>query len=114
MPTFCDRLCDSDVEAIEAIRAACHGLLPNWQLPERFFEQRSAITGGLTKLIRLLAAEPRLLGRAVPGLRVAVGGGATLSPSGPALPARSLYAAPRAQALSSFGRPGVPGACSPA
>jgi hypothetical protein len=112
MPTFCDRICDSDVEALEAIRSACHGLLPSWQLPERFFEQRSSITGALTKLIRLLASEPRTLGRAVPGLRVVVGGGPVLT--APVLPARSRYAAPRAQALSLSGQPGVPAPCSPA
>jgi hypothetical protein len=61
VPTFCDKLCDTDLEAIEAIRRACHGLLPNWQNPHRFFEQRSEITSGLTKLLRLLGNEPRPL-----------------------------------------------------
>jgi hypothetical protein len=66
MPTFCDRQADTDVEALEAIRAAVHGLLPNWQNPERFHIQRSGISGALTKLLRLIGSEPRSLnGRAV-------------------------------------------------
>ena len=52
MPTFCDRLANTDIEALEAIRSACHRLLPNWQSPERYFIQRSEISGALTKLIR--------------------------------------------------------------
>jgi hypothetical protein len=44
MPLFCDKPCDTDLEAVEAIRSACHGLLPNWQNPERYFIQRSNIT----------------------------------------------------------------------
>jgi hypothetical protein len=94
MPTFCDRICDTDLEAVEAIRSACHSLLPSWQNPEAFFLKRSNITSGLTKLIRLIASEPRVLGRAVPGLRV-VGGGTVAVPA-----LRGSYAAPRAQALS--------------
>jgi hypothetical protein len=66
MPTFCDRLCDSDVEALEALRSACHRLLPSWQNPHTFFEQRSEITSGLTKLLRLLGSEPRQLNGRVP------------------------------------------------
>jgi hypothetical protein len=66
VPTFCNRLCDSDLEALEAIRKACHGLLPSWQNPHAFFEQRSSITGSLTKLIRLIASEPRQLNGRVP------------------------------------------------
>jgi hypothetical protein len=87
MPTFCDRLCDSDLEAIEAIRSACHGLLPNWQRPEAFFLQRSAITGGLTKLLRLLGNDPRQLN-----------GRRALTRAFP--PTRSSSAASRAQAAA--------------
>jgi hypothetical protein len=94
MPTFCDRLCDSDVEAIEAIRSAVHKLLPSWQRPELFFEQRSSITSGLTKLIRLIGSEPRVLGRAIPTLRVVGGETASVAALG------SRYTAPRAQALA--------------
>jgi hypothetical protein len=63
VPTFVGKLCDSDLEALEALRKACHGLLPSWQNPHRFFEQRSEITSGLTKLLRLLGSDPRPLTR---------------------------------------------------
>jgi hypothetical protein len=66
MPTFCDKLCDSDLEAIEAIRSACHALLPSWQAPEKFFVRRSEITSGLTKLLRLLGNERRQLNGRTP------------------------------------------------
>jgi hypothetical protein len=66
MPLFCDKICDTDLEAVEAIRSACHGLLPNWQRPEAFFIRRSNITSGLTKLLRLLGNEPRQLNGRMP------------------------------------------------
>jgi aryl sulfotransferase len=74
MPTFCDRLANTDIEALEAIRSACHRLLPNWQSPERYFIQRSEISGALTKLIRLTGSEPRWLNA------TAAACGATASP----------------------------------
>jgi hypothetical protein len=70
MPTFCGRLCDSDAEAIEAVRAACHRLLPNWHHQERFFEARSEITSGLSKLLRLIGHDVRQLNGRVPAAPV--------------------------------------------
>lgn len=58
-----NRVCDTDAEAVTAIRSMVHGLLPNWQNPEAFFVQRSEVSGGLTKLLRHLDRQPRVLGR---------------------------------------------------
>jgi hypothetical protein len=46
MPLFCDKLCDSDVEALEAIRAACHALLPSWQNPEQLLSAAATSPAG--------------------------------------------------------------------
>jgi hypothetical protein len=51
--------CSTDVEALELLRSALHRLRPMHS--EGYSEARSLITGGLTKLIRVLASEPRAL-----------------------------------------------------
>jgi hypothetical protein len=93
--TINNRLCDNDAEAIEVIRSMVHKLRPDWTLPHRFFEERSEISGALTRVLRIVAREPRQL-----GFRLLAGGNASM----PVRAAGASLAAPRAAAVQMAAR----------